>query len=280
MRVLVLSFCLALIGSARAGDELKANETAAANCCKAFAEAEEIYHRTDYQGAGILQYAQCLHGGREAPPAPPIDPSKAPKPTEEEKKTIAKLISAMQDDDFAAREKAFNELKALGAKAYDQLVAGQKLEKDPEVIQRCKKLAQAVNDALTPRPKIDMKYGLLGSGQDELALIDKSFGEAECAAGADPAKITPKAGYLFRVLTRQGPAAVGSKRDYIIEGHMTLGYALLAFPKEYGVTGGKCFMINGNGTIFERDFGSKEKTEAFAKDCIEFNPEIEWKPTE
>jgi hypothetical protein len=39
-------------------------------------------------------------------------------------------------------------------------------------------------------------------------------------------------------------------------------------------------MINGNGTIFERDFGSKEKTEAFAKDCIEFNPEIEWKPAE
>ena len=60
---------------------------------------------------------------------------------------------------------------------------------------------------------------------------------------------------------------------------MTLGYAFIAFPKEYGVSGKKCFIISNAGTIYSRDFGSKEKTEEYIKDCNTFNPvKGEWAP--
>jgi hypothetical protein len=154
-----------------------ANETAPAAACKAFAEAEEIYHRMDYANAGTLQYATSL-----------------------------------------------------------QILLG--------------------------------KNG-------ELALIDKTMAQAEIGHP----QMAPKAGYYFKVLLGQGPSATGGRRTYIDEnGHMTRGYAIIATPAKYDVTGRDCFMINNNGTIFQNDLG--EDTAYLASAMTEFNPDATWVPTQ
>ena len=267
------------------GNDFEKNETAAAAHCKAFAEAEEIYHRTDYMGEGVLQYAQVLNGRAEEPKRAGAEPAKLEKPSEAEKAQIAKLIKGLANDEFAAREKAQEDLLALGSKALEQATAAANAGADAEVAQRCKKIADTINESLTPGPKLKLKwrFGLIGSkGQDELALIDRTFAAAECPAGCDPAQSKPTGGYLFRVLTQQGSAATGGKRDYIVgQGKtMTLGYAMLAFPAEYGVTGKHCIIINNNGTLFERDFGSKKDTDEYVKNCIEYDPTKEWVPVQ
>jgi len=276
----LLAACAAVSGE---GD-MQANERAAAAGCKAFAEAEEIYHRTDYDADGVLEYAQTLHGGRRAV-ARTVDPAALPKPSEEERQTAAKLIKDLASDEFAVRERASEGLTKLGPKAFVQLQAAEKAETDAEVLHRCRKLCQEITAALAPAPVGDLQHGLYTRGvnagmEGDLCLIDRTFAKAEWPLGSDGSTAVPKNGYFFRVLPKQGAAATGGARNYVIGANMVLGYALLAFPKEYGVTGQRCFMINNNGTIFERDFGGKEQTEAFAKACAEFNPTRDWKVTE
>ena len=259
------------------------NEAAAIASCVAFAEAEEIYHRADYQRCGVLQFAQVLAGRAQdfkRMPAPQlkVDPLNADEQTQ-----VDKLITLLDDDSFAVREKASAELAVLGLKVYEPIRKIAAALPDGEVAQRCKRIIEKIGDDNSGSPVVKLRYqfGLLGSnGGDELSLIDRTLAAAECAAGCDPAQSTPRSGYLFRVLTRQGEAATGGKKDYMSGGMMTTGYALLAFPADYAKAGKKCFMINNNGTVFQRDFGSKEATDAFAKSCIEFNPTPEWKPAQ
>jgi len=158
---------------------MAANETAAAAACKAYAEAQEIYHRTDYTGDGVLKYCQALSG---------------------------------------------------------------------------------INS-------------LVGSS-GELALIDKTFGNAE----GQPGTATPKAGYVFTILTQQGASATGGNRVYTTGANndMTLGYALSALPGAYDSTGRDSFQINGNGTIFQYDAGAAG---SLAQPNL-FNPNSTWIPTQ
>jgi len=280
--------CSALI--AAQGEDvlnLAGNETVAAASCKAFAEAEEIFHRTDYGNFGCLRYSQTLCGGKHKfIPLKASEPVAFQKPTGEERQKIEALITEMGSDEYAVREKASTAVAEFGSKALPQLEEAAKKYSDPEILQRCNKIRQDIDKKLAPPSTLTDLEGLCGTANAEgecnydLGLVDKTFAQAECPLGADPSKITPKAGYLFRVLTGQSVAAVGGKKSYIVGKFMTLGYALLAFPKEYGRTGKKCFIINNNGVIYERDFGDKEKTEAYVKDCQEFNPTKEWIPAD
>ena len=154
---------------------MAANQTAAAAACKAYAEAQEIYRRTDYDQDGVLEYAQTLKGA--------------------------------------------NSLLERTANAGD------------------------------------------------LALIDKTFGNAEGATG------TPKAGYIFQVLTSQGASATGGARNYIVSGNMTLGYAMNAAPGAYDGTGRDQFIISNNGTIFQKDVGNNTFETVF-------NPNTTWAAAE
>ncbi len=153
---------------------MAANETAAAAACKAFAEAQEIYHRTDYTKSAVLQYSQHLSG---------------------------------------------------------------------------------VNSLL----------GISG----ELALIDKTFAGAEGPATS----ATPKAGYVFTVMTSQASAATGGARNYVVNSFMTLGYAINAVPGAWDSTGRDQFLINNNGTIFQQDTGNSTLLTLF-------NPDTNWVPTQ
>jgi hypothetical protein len=263
-------------------DDIAANEKRAIETCIAYCRAQEIYRRTDFDRDQVLEYAQVLHGGRKA--APPLDEATLPKPSAEDKKAIADLIAKFGSDQFDVRESTAVGLEAFGPKALEQLKHAAANDPDPEVMQRSGKLAERIVQNLMPKLNTDKMYGLYSSGregfvQGDIRLIEKDFAAAECQAGADPKEIAPMNGYLFRILTRQGEGAAGGARNFVLEGgHMTLGYALLAFPKEYGKTGKRVYIINNQATMFQRDFGSREAMEAYTKSCDIFDPGTGWSP--
>jgi hypothetical protein len=84
----------------------------------------------------------------------------------------------------------------------------------------------------------------------------------------------PYHGYYFKVLTRQGPHAVGGKYDYIINGNMIAGFALIAWPAEWGNTGVMTFIVNQQGKIYEGDLGPK--TGRYAPEIKDFDPDSRW----
>jgi hypothetical protein len=87
---------------------------------------------------------------------------------------------------------------------------------------------------------------------------------------------TPFRGYLFKVLTAQGPAAHGGAFDYMQNGALIGGFALLAYPSVYQVTGVKSFIVNHEGVIYEKDLGP---TTARTAQFLEvFNPDGTWTP--
>jgi len=65
----------------------------------------------------------------------------------------------------------------------------------------------------------------------------------------------PFHGYLFKILTRQGKHALGGKYDYVINGNMIGGFALVAWPAEYGETGIMTFIVNQQGRVYQKDLG-------------------------
>jgi len=65
----------------------------------------------------------------------------------------------------------------------------------------------------------------------------------------------PFKGYFFEILTRQGPNPPGGEYDYIVNGNMIAGFALVAFPAEYGESGVMTFVVNQQGTVFQKDIG-------------------------
>jgi hypothetical protein len=86
----------------------------------------------------------------------------------------------------------------------------------------------------------------------------------------------PYHGYFFKVLKGQGPAAPLGRLDYVVKGAMIGGFALVAAPAEYGVTGIKTFIVSQDGVVYQKDFG-KATADAFAKMDL-FNPDKSWQP--
>jgi hypothetical protein len=97
------------------------------------------------------------------------------------------------------------------------------------------------------------------------------------AAGYEPGKNAPQAynGYYFRILLAQGPAAKGGAYSYLAHGKMMGGFALIAYPASYGVSGVMTFIVNHDGDVFQKDLGPK--TGAAAAQIKTFNPDAGWK---
>lgn len=85
-------------------------------------------------------------------------------------------------------------------------------------------------------------------------------------------------GYAYRVLTKQGPDAPGGAMDYIVNGAMTEGFALIAHPVEYGNSGIMTFMVGQDGVVYEADLGPETATLAGAIDA--YNPGEGWQVIE
>jgi hypothetical protein len=86
----------------------------------------------------------------------------------------------------------------------------------------------------------------------------------------------PYHGYFFKILKGQGPAAPLGEMNYVVEGVMIGGFALVAAPAEYGVTGVKTLIVSQDGVVYEKDFGP-ETLEVFQK-MERFNPDKSWTP--
>lgn len=84
----------------------------------------------------------------------------------------------------------------------------------------------------------------------------------------------PYHGYYFRVLTRQGAYANGGAADYVVNGRMMGGFALIAWPVKYRVSGVRTFMVSHEGIVYSRDFG--RRTAAIAKATSRFDPSPLW----
>src|ERR1700690_85594 len=88
----------------------------------------------------------------------------------------------------------------------------------------------------------------------------------------------PYHGYYFKILTRQGKHAPGGKYNYIINGRMIAGFALVAWPAEWGNTGVMTFIVNQQGKIYQKNLGSK--TAKIAKAITTYDPDDTWTSTE
>jgi Protein of unknown function (DUF2950) len=91
-------------------------------------------------------------------------------------------------------------------------------------------------------------------------------------------KNEPYHGYYYKVLKGQGPAAPLGEMNYVVEGVMIGGFALVAAPAEYRVTGVKTFIVSNDGVVYERDFGPATLSE-FKKMEV-FNPDRSWTPVQ
>jgi hypothetical protein len=90
----------------------------------------------------------------------------------------------------------------------------------------------------------------------------------------DRPPLTPFHGYHFRILTAQGPAAPGGAMNYVAAGEMTQGFALVAWPAQYNVTGLMTFMVDASGIVREKDLGIG--TNQAARAMTHFNPDQSW----
>jgi DUF2950 family protein len=88
----------------------------------------------------------------------------------------------------------------------------------------------------------------------------------------------PYYGYYYRILDGQGNHAAGGAYDYIVKGHMIGGFALIAFPAQYDVSGIMTFIVNQDGIVYQKDLGPK--TAELAAAITRYDPDATWKPAE
>jgi len=85
----------------------------------------------------------------------------------------------------------------------------------------------------------------------------------------------PYWGYYYRILTAQGKDAPGGAYDYRAHGRLIGGFALVAHPAQYGVSGVMTFIVNQDGVVYQKDLGPDSA--AIARAMKEFNPDSTWK---
>jgi hypothetical protein len=100
----------------------------------------------------------------------------------------------------------------------------------------------------------------------------------QLAALSQPSDFTngEGAGYHFRILTKQGDTAKGGAKDYVVNGKMTRGFAILAYPAAYQDSGIMSFLVGADGIVYEKDLGPKTADVAAA--LTDYNPGDGWKP--
>jgi hypothetical protein len=121
--------------------------------------------------------------------------------------------------------------------------------------------------------KKDGLYWPTAAGEEPSPL-----GDLAAKASAEGYKVEqtpiPYHGYYYRILKRQGASAQGGAYDYVVNGKMIGGFALIAYPAQYGNSGIMTFIVNQDGTVFQKDLG--ERTEKIARKIETFDPGASW----
>jgi hypothetical protein len=116
-----------------------------------------------------------------------------------------------------------------------------------------------------------------GEGQSPLGPL---IGEAQEKGyrkkpGNEP---TPYLGYYYKVLKSQGQNAPRGAYNYVVNGRMVGGFAMVAYPAEYGTSGIKTFIVSQDGVVYEKDLG--KNTESVAQRMTMFDPDRSWRRVE
>jgi hypothetical protein len=175
-------------------------------------------------------------------------------------------------DEVLARRIGRDELVAIAAcsalaKAQDQYFS--KPRDGAKVKQYARKLVSDTG-------KQDGLYWPSAAGQPASPLADlgefaKNLGYT--SAGGKP---QPFNGYYFQILTKQGPQAKGGEKDYVVDGKMTGGFAVLAYPTEYRASGIMTFVVGADGVVYQKDLG--EATAGAAQAVTAYDPGDGWTP--
>ena len=178
--------------------------------------------------------------------------------------------TAAGKEEILFRQIGRNEIAAI--RVLQELVDAQKEyyaePRDGEARQYAQKLA-------SDEGKHNGLYWKTGSGQPECPIgphLADAAGDTYPADSKSRAK--PFNGYYFQVLTKQGEQAAGGAKDYIVDGKMTGGFAFLAYPAKYSVSGVMTFIVSQDGIAYQKDLGPD--TAALAKTLHEYNPDKEW----
>jgi hypothetical protein len=187
---------------------------------------------------------------------------------------LVKRAEGWQFDTAAGREEILNrrigrnELSVLRVcRAYVQAqreYAGKDRDGD-EVLEFASKLAS------TPGQTDGLYWPLELNGETSPLGPLVAYAQAEGYSRNEAAERQPFHGYYFKILTRQDKRAPGGKYDYIINGNMIGGFALVAWPAEYGESGVMTFIVNQQGRVYQKDLGAKtdktvSKLSAYAPD--------------
>lgn len=113
-------------------------------------------------------------------------------------------------------------------------------------------------------------------GEKRSPLGDLLAAAAEEAAARRAAAGEPRPfhGYYFKILTAQGAAAPGGAKDYVVNGELSDGFALVAWPAQYDATGVMTFLVNQDGAVREKDLGPT--TGALAREMTRYDPDPSW----
>lgn len=110
---------------------------------------------------------------------------------------------------------------------------------------------------------------------DEAPSPAGAFVAAAAGEGYRSGQGVPYHGYRYRMLFKQGPNAKGGAREYFQDGLLTQGFALVAWPAEYGSSGVMTFIVNQDGDVYQKDLGAD--TDTAVKALTSFDPDSTWK---
>ncbi len=130
------------------------------------------------------------------------------------------------------------------------------------------------------REKTDGLYWEAKAGEKEspIGLLAAMAAEGEITRAKSGLKPVPYHGYYFKILKSQGKYASGGAYDYVVKGKMIGGFALVAYPAKYAVSGVKTFIVNHDGVVYEKDLG--KETEKIAQGMKQYDPDKTWTSVE
>ena len=118
----------------------------------------------------------------------------------------------------------------------------------------------------------DGLYWPVDSGEDESPMGPQFAAAAFTEAPSGISR--PYFGYYFKILYAQGPDALGGARDYRVDGRLVTGFALIAWPAEYGASGVHSFVVNHLGDVYSKDLGPNTDRDAIGMSA--FSPDRTW----
>ena len=173
-------------------------------------------------------------------------------------------------DEIIDRRVGANELAAIdNLKAYvDAQVQYASEDRDGDDVLE---YAQKINST---SGKKDGLYWEVAAGSTDEASPFGPFVAEKAAYLADHEAGDSFMGYYYRIVTRQGENAPGGRYDYVINGNMIGGFAMIAWPADYANSGVMTFIVNQQGKVYQKDLG--EKTDVNAAAIQDYNPDGSW----